>query len=134
MRVSQKTREAGIMTHRRTILTAMAAYYVLTGAWPLVHMRSFEAVTGRKTDRWLVHMVGALAIANGLALAAGSTRHEPRTETYVLAFGSIAAFSVVDTTFVLRGTIASVYLGDAAVEVLFGAALCIGSLAGHSSK
>ncbi len=115
------------MIERRTIVAAMAAYYVGTGAWPIVHMRSFEAVTGRKTDRWLVHMVGALAIANGIALGAGVMRREPGAETYTLAIGSIVAFTSIDVTYVLRGTIAPIYLGDAVLEMLFAAALWIGS-------
>ena len=104
----------------------MAAYYGITGTWPLIHMRSFEAVTGLKTDRWLVHMVGALALANGLALAAALTRREFGVETYTLALGSIAAFTAIDVIYVSRGTIGQIYLGDAAVELLFGAALCLG--------
>jgi hypothetical protein len=27
-----------------------AAFYITTGVWPLLHRRSFECVTGRKTD------------------------------------------------------------------------------------
>jgi hypothetical protein len=44
---------------RRRILALQALYYLATGLWPLVHLPSFEAVTGPKTDDWLVHMVGA---------------------------------------------------------------------------
>ena len=35
-------------------------YWAPFGLWPLVDMRSFEAVTGRKRDRWLVNTVGLL--------------------------------------------------------------------------
>jgi hypothetical protein len=35
---------------RRQALVAMAAYYIVSGVWPLAHMRSFEAVTGPKND------------------------------------------------------------------------------------
>ncbi len=35
------------------VALAQAVLYVATGVWPLVHMRSFEAVTGRKRERWL---------------------------------------------------------------------------------
>jgi len=115
------------MLQRRTIIASMAAYYGVTGAWPLIHMRSFEAVTGRKTDHWLVHMVGALAMANGLALGAGLMRRKPDAGTYALAIGSLVAFAAIDVTYVLRGTISAIYLGDAALELLFGAALCVGS-------
>ena len=43
----------------RRSIGIQAAYYTLTGIWPIVHRRSFEAVTGRKTDYWLVQMVGS---------------------------------------------------------------------------
>jgi hypothetical protein len=59
---------------RRRLIAFQAAYYLATGLWPLVHLPSFEAVTGPKTDDWLVHMVGLLA---GV-IAAGSA-WQPRT-------------------------------------------------------
>ena len=37
-----------------------AGYFVVTGVWPIVHMRSFLAVTGPKTDLWLVKTIGVL--------------------------------------------------------------------------
>ena len=59
---------------RRHAAAALSAYYVVTGIWPIAHMASFEAVTGRKHDRWVVNMVGASAIANGVTLAVGLRR------------------------------------------------------------
>ena len=38
------------------MLAAQGALYVVTGVWPLLHMASFEAVTGPKTDDWLVRL------------------------------------------------------------------------------
>lgn len=35
-------------------------FYLTSGIWPLIDMPSFEAVTGRKTDKWLVKTVGLL--------------------------------------------------------------------------
>lgn len=32
----------------------LAAVWIASGLWPIVHMRSFEAVAGRKRDKWLV--------------------------------------------------------------------------------
>ena len=49
-----------------------AAYYVLTGIWPLLARRSLEAVTGRKRDSWLVQTVGGLVAVTGAALATAS--------------------------------------------------------------
>jgi hypothetical protein len=48
-----------------TPATTQAAYYLMTGLWPLFHRRSFEAVTGPKTDYWLVRTVGVLVAAIG---------------------------------------------------------------------
>ena len=39
-----------------------------SGIWPLLDMPSFEAVTGRKTDKWLVKTVGLLVAVSGSAL------------------------------------------------------------------
>jgi len=40
-------------------------YFLLTGIWPLLSMRTFEAVTGPKVDRWLVKTVGVLVAVIG---------------------------------------------------------------------
>ena len=57
----------------RWVLMFQGTYYLLTGAWPLVSMASFEFISGSKTDHWLVNTVGILAIAMGLAHSIGAT-------------------------------------------------------------
>lgn len=42
--------------------------YVVTGPWPVVHLASFEAVTGEKYDDFLVHTVGLLLFVVGAVL------------------------------------------------------------------
>jgi len=37
---------------KRAIATKQGVYFLATGIWPLVHVQSFQAVTGRKTDNW----------------------------------------------------------------------------------
>lgn len=108
---------------KRRALTALAIYYGLTGAWPIVHMASFEAVTGPKVDRWLVKMVGALALANGGALAFGLGRTEVSRETIALGMFSATAFAAIDVVYAARGRIRTVYLADAAVEIAVAALL-----------
>ena len=51
-------------------------FYIVTGVWPIVSMRSFEAITGPKVDRWLVKTVGALVAVIGCALALASRRRQ----------------------------------------------------------
>lgn len=103
---------------RRSALSFQAGYYVLTGAWPLLSRRTFEAVTGPKCDWWLVQMVGLLALTNGIALGAGLLSKRESSETITLSILSALSFATIDTVFSLKGRISKIYLGDALVEAL----------------
>jgi hypothetical protein len=98
------------------VAAVQGAYFVLTGLWPLFGINSFQAVTGLKTDLWLVYTVGCLVTAIGatLLMAAFSGRTTP--EMIVLAIGSAVALAGIDVVFVLRGVISWVYLLDAIAE------------------
>jgi drug/metabolite transporter (DMT)-like permease len=101
----------------QAILRMHGGYYVVTGLAPLVSMRAFEAVTGKKTDRWLVRMVGLLAASIGAALLAAAENHEIETSALLLAAASGLSFAAIDIAYVARRRISPVYLGDAAVEL-----------------
>lgn len=51
--------------NRLTVARAQDGVNSLGDLWPLLHMRSFEAVLGPKTDRWLVRTVAGLMLTNG---------------------------------------------------------------------
>src|SRR5688572_174435 len=87
-----------------------------TGVWPLLHIDSFQAVTGDKTDLWLVKTVGLLVVVIGAAVFAARTRPTLFPETFILAAGSALALGAVDVTYSLRGVISKIYLLDAVVE------------------
>lgn len=108
---------------RRSILAVQGAYYLATGALPLVSRRAFEALTGPKTDWWLVQMVGLLAVSNGAALTLGSRRQELAAETLALASLSAVSFALIDTVYALKRRISPIYLADALVEAGLLAAL-----------
>ena len=67
------------------VAAIQAAYVVLTGLWPIVHVRSFTAVTGSKTDLWLVKTVGALISVIGLVIASAAWRRAVSFEIAMLA-------------------------------------------------
>src|SRR5439155_14802188 len=72
----------------RRLVLGQGAYYAATGLWPLLHMRSFEAVTGPKREDWLVKTVGVLVTAiAGTLLVAGRRRRVP-SEVALLAVSS----------------------------------------------
>ena len=103
----------------RLLAALQGAYFLATGVWPLVHMESFLAVTGDKTDLWLVQTVGVLvAVVGGvLVLAAASGR--VTWEILLLAVGSALGLAAIDVTFVTADVIPRVYLADAAAEGVF---------------
>ena len=90
---------------------------VVTGLWPIVHLRSFEAVTGPKLEGWLVKTVGALITVIGGTLLAAGLRRRVTPEIRLLGVGSAAAFTLVDVIYTAKRRIAPVYLLDAVVEV-----------------
>jgi hypothetical protein len=102
----------------RHVASVQAALYVGTGVWPLLHRRSFERVTGPKTDFWLAQTVGltVAAIGAGLAQAVSRRRGVP-AELRTVAAMSAAGLALVDVSFVARGRISTIYLVDAAAEV-----------------
>lgn len=104
------------------LAVAQGAFYLATGVWPLLHMRSFEAVTGEKTDDWLVETVGALLTVSGAVMMMAGLRRRVTPEIALLAAGSAGALTAIDVIYTARRVIRPVYLADAVVEVgLIGA-------------
>src|SRR4051812_11984802 len=89
---------------------AQGIYYVITGVWPIVHMRSFLAVTGPKHDLWLVKTVGALITCIGLTLGTAGWRGAASLEILVLGVSSALALTIVDIHYVVRKVIPPIYL------------------------
>ena len=94
-----------------------ALFYLATGVWPLVHISSFEAVTGPKADRWLVKAVGALVATTGLALAVAGRQRRIAPELVLVAAGNAAALATIDVVYVAKQRIRPIYLLDAVAEI-----------------
>ena len=108
----------------RDVAGLQAVYYLATGVWPLLHRRSFEQLTGKKTDFWLAQTVGVTVMSIGAALAQAhaSSRRRPPPELRTVACASAAGLALIDVVFVARRQISAVYLLDAAAELaLLGA-------------
>jgi hypothetical protein len=87
-------------------------YYLLTGLWAIAGIRTFQMVTGPKTDLWLVKTVGAVLISAGL-------RSSVTFEIFTLAVGSCPALAAVDIIYAGKKVISEIYLPDAALEANF---------------
>lgn len=114
----------------KTILWIQGLYYLITGIWPLLHMRSFLAVTGPKTDLWLVRTIAGLIVSMSLSLlVAAWTSLSVSNSTLVLSAAATVTFILVDIYYVSKKMISPIYLADAVVEIfilfsLLGTLLC----------
>lgn len=106
----------------RALAVGQGAFYAATGVWPLISRRSFEAVTGRKTDWWLVQTVGVLVATIGGVLTRAGAGGPVSPDLRRLAAGSALGLAAIDVVHVTRGRISKVYLLDAAGELALVAA------------
>ena len=115
------------------ICWAQGGYYLITGVWPLVHIRSFLWVTGDKNDNlpsgeridhWLVMTVGVLITAIAVAILVSAYRQSAPIEVAVLAITAALGLTGIDVFYTWRGMILPVYLIDAAIEIALAVAWC----------
>jgi hypothetical protein len=107
----------------KKVLFAMSSYYLVTGIWPILHINSFMAVTGPKTDIWLVKMVGLLTISISIQIFA---ELKNRSAGLRLPVTAALSYLIIDTYYALNGTISKIYLADGLLHVGFLIALFIG--------
>jgi hypothetical protein len=121
---------------RRFLAAAQGLYFAATGLWPLFHLRSFLAVTGPKTDLWLLYTVSLLIMATGLVLLTAAIRNRVSTEVVLLGIANAAALCGIDVVFVALDVISRIYLLDAVIEVaiIAGWAIAAWSPAGADKR
>ena len=106
----------------RALAIGQGVFYVATGLWPILSLRTFEAVTGPKADGWLVKTAGVLITAIGAGLTTAGLRDRVTPDLKLVAVGAAAGLTAIDVVYVSRRRIARVYLLDAVAEVgLIGA-------------
>ena len=108
----------------RQVLRLQAMYYLVTGLWPFVSLRTFEAISGPKADDWLVRTVGALVSSVGVVLLRAE-RRAPRAgvsdDALLTAAASAVSLAAIDVWYAGRGRISKVDLLDALPELGFAA-------------
>jgi len=101
------------------LLWIQSTYTFLTAVWPLVHIESFMAVTGYKTDIWLVKTVGALLIPIALCMFVHLFIRTDRRPVMILGGATALAFICIDFYYALNDVISDIYMADGAVEAVF---------------
>lgn len=94
-------------------------YFFITGIWPILHMPSFIAITGPKTDLWLVRTVGMLVLAIGIGLMMSALRKFITLPVIVIGTGAAFGFTLIDIIYVVQNVISPIYLLDACIEIIF---------------
>lgn len=101
------------------ILIFQGVYYFVTALWPLIHINSFEEVTGKKRNHWLVYTVGSLLLVSSVVFLYSGVKNAPvPVETIILSVGNALALTVIDIVFVFLHKIRKIYLLDASMEIL----------------
>lgn len=101
-----------------TISKMQGLYWLITGIWPFLHLKSFLAVTGPKQDIWLLCTVSVLITVIGGVLFAAGMRKQVTSELKGLGIASAAALTCIDVYHSMSDVIWDIYLLDAAVEML----------------
>ena len=104
---------------------AQGCYFLVTGAWALVDIESFQRVTGRKTDLWLVKTVGLLLVGIGAGLILAATRGQFDPALILIAMASAAALLAIELVYLFKRVIPRIYGLDALIEAGFIAAWAI---------
>jgi hypothetical protein len=103
----------------KSILIFQVLYYLLTALWPMIHMRSFEAVAGPKKEHWLVYTVSLLLLGIISPMIYHLVNSEKvSVEIMILSIAAAMGLALIDIIFSLRGIIWKTYLIDAAIEIL----------------
>lgn len=109
----------------RVLLGIQGVFYLATGIWPLVSIRTFQWVTGPKTDHlptgreadhWLVNTVAVLVLSIAITFLLAAWRGEFSLSLAWLAIGAPIGLLAIDVIYVMREVIAPIYLLDAAIE------------------
>jgi hypothetical protein len=98
---------------RRNVACIQGAYYGATALWPLFSRRTFEVVTGRKDDWWLVETIALLLLPVGGALASAGARDRVTPEIELLGAGVAGMLAASDVLVAFRRRGRWSYLLDA---------------------
>lgn len=107
---------------QRLLATGHGIYYVTTGIWPVLSIKTFQLITGRKRDLWLVQTAGLLIASIGSALMLAGYRGNVSPEVRLLAVTSALSLAGIDLVYVGRRQIGPIYLVDAVGELALVAA------------
>ena len=94
-------------------------YFLVTGIWPILSMKTFLLITGPKTDLWLVKTVGLILAVIGAVVLYAQLTGTINMPVILLAMGSAIGLALVEIIYVTKRVISPIYLADAVIEFIF---------------
>lgn len=98
---------------------------MMGGLWPLLHLSSFEAVTGAKVDDFLVRSVAGILVWTGGLLLLRPRQREDGVGLPLAALGISLVLGLVALIGSISGTLRWVYFIDGGMHLLFATCWCI---------
>lgn len=99
------------------VARAQGLFNVLGGAWPIVSLRSFEFVYGKKRDVFLQKTVAGLLLSIGCVQLAADASNESVTAVRDLGLATAATLLMIDLVYIPRGEMRKTYIQDALCEI-----------------
>lgn len=103
----------------KALIWIQGLYTLLTALWGLTDIDSFMAVTGPKSDVWLVKTVSVILLAIAITLLSYAFVHGDPLPAILLGLLTSAGLAAIDFYYSGRKVISPVYALDGAAEVLF---------------
>jgi hypothetical protein len=103
----------------KATLWFQGVYTLLTAFWAIIDIDSFMAITGPKTDIWLVKTVSVILLAIGAGFIVQALVPSTPLPILIVALSSSTGLCFVDIYYTTNDVISAIYLGDAVLQVLF---------------
>jgi len=100
----------------RTLAVGQGVFYLLSGLWPMINLKSFEKVTGPKEDDWLVKTTGGLIAAAGATILSAGLRKDQPMETAFIGGGHALVLGTSAGYYASIGRVSKIYFLDAITE------------------
>jgi hypothetical protein len=100
----------------RALALLHGGFLMAAGAWPVASIRSFEWVTGPKSDKWLVKTVGTLIAIAGGVVVSSARRDRLTPEVVALANGISGALGYISFHYARKRRISRIYYLDTVME------------------
>lgn len=99
------------------VARAQGLFNILGGAWPLVSLRTFEFVYGKKRDIYLQKTVGALLLSIGIVQSRARGSDEELVVARSLGIATALSLLAIDLIYIPKHEMRWTYWQDAACEV-----------------